>query len=81
MRAKSAHVVRGRGCGEIFKFVKKVAKSSLARKIGKAGLKELINVYNKVNNKIFNKKLKRILQCDTANYLVDSATTYGHSKL
>ena len=81
MKAKPAHVVRGRGFGKVFNFVKKVAKSPLSRKIGKGALKELPNVYNKVTNEISNKKLKRILKSDTANYLVDSAAAYGHSKL
>ena len=58
MRAKPAHVVRGTGFGKIFNFVKKVAKSSLAKKFGKAALKELSNVYSKVANKIHNKKTK-----------------------
>ena len=44
-------------------------------------LKEFPNVYNKVTNKILNKKLKYILQSDTGNYVVDSTGAYGHSKL
>ena len=85
VRAKPAHAVRppmrGKGFGKIFNFVKKVSKSPLARKIRKATLKELPNVYGKLANKIPNKKLKRILQSDTANYLVDSTAVYEHSKL
>ena len=32
VRAKPAHAVRGRGFGKIFNIVKKVTKSSLAKK-------------------------------------------------
>ena len=80
-RAIPVHVVRWRGFGKIFNFVKKVSKSPLARKIGKGAHRELSNVYNKVTNKIPNKKLKCILQSDTANCLVHSAAAYGHSNL
>lgn len=64
-------------------MLKKVAKSPLASEIGKTTVKELPNIYNKVTNKFPNKKLNlyKILQSDTANYLVDSAEAYGHSKL
>ena len=64
-------------------LLKKVAKSPLASEIGKTTVKELPNIYNKVTNKFPNKKLNlyKILQSDTANYLVDSAEAYGHSKL
>ena len=37
---------------------KKVAKSPLAKKFGKATLKELSNVHSKVANKIHNEKTK-----------------------
>ena len=81
MRAKPPHVIRGRGFGKRFNFVKKLCKSPLAEKIGKAVLKELLNVYSNVANKISCKNLKPILQSDTANYVIESAAAYGQSKL
>ena len=47
------------------------------KKLGRAVLNELPNLYRKGTSKIKNKKLKRILQSDIANSLVDMGAEYG----
>ena len=68
---------QGRSLGSILKFVKKVVKNSLVKKLGRAVLNELPNLYSKGTSKIKNKKLKRILQLDVANSLIDMGAEYG----
>ena len=49
---------QGQGLGSILKFVKNL----LVKKLGRAELNELPNLYSKGTSKIKNKKLKKILQ-------------------
>ena len=81
MRAKPAYVVREKGFGKIFNFVKKVAKSSLAKKLERLHSKNFQMFIVRLLIKFIMKKLKCKLQSDTANYLVGSAAAYGHCKL
>ena len=51
------------------------------KEIGKMALNELPYLYNKGKSKIKNKKIKKILQSDLANTLMDMGTEYGRQKL
>ena len=71
-------VQQGRGIGSnILKSAKKVAKTPVVRELGKMALNELPNLYSKGTSKIKNKKIKKLLQSDLANTLVDMGTEYG----
>ena len=62
----------GWGIGSnILKLAKKVFKSPIVRELCKMTLNELPNLYSKDSNKIKNKKVRKILQSDLANTLVD----------
>ena len=75
-------VQKGHGFGSnILKFAKKSAKTPVVRELGKMALNELPNPYNKGTNKIKNKKIKKLLQSDLSNLLVDMGTEYGQQKL
>ena len=72
----------GRGLSSnILKFAKKAVKTPIVPELGKMALNELPNLYNKGTNKIKNKKIKKLLQSDLANTLVDMGTEYGQQKL
>ena len=45
--------------------------------LGRMALSELPNLYNKGTNKIKNQQIRKILQSDLANSLVDMGTEYG----
>ena len=62
-------------------MVKKVAKAVITQKIGKMALNELPNLYEKGTNKIKDKKIKKLLQSDLANSLVDTGAEYSRQKL
>ena len=62
---------RVQGLRSILKFAKKVIKNQLVKKLGRVALNKLPNLYSKSTSKIKNKKLKRILQSEIANSLVD----------
>ena len=47
------------------------------QKRGRMALSELPSLYNKGTNKIKNKKIRKILQSDLANTLVDMGAEYG----
>ena len=59
----------GRG---LFSFMKKVAKNPILRDIARTGAKYLPGLYQGATNKIKNKKLRKILQSDTASGLVNN---------
>ena len=68
---------QGQGLGSIVKFANKIVKNSLVKKLVRAVLNELPNLYSKGTRKIKNKKLRRILQLDIANSLVDMGAEYS----
>ena len=53
----------------------------IVRELGKMVLNEFLNLYSRGANKIKNKTIKKILQSDLANMLVDMGTEYGQQKL
>ena len=81
-RRRQIAVQQGRGIGSnILKFAKKVAKTPILQELGKMALNELPNLYNKSTSKIKSKKIKKLLQSDLANTLVDMGTEDGRQKL
>ena len=71
----------GRGLGSnILKFVEKVIKTPIVQELGTMALNELPYLLNKGTNKIKNKKIKKLLQSDLENTLVDMGTEYGQQK-
>ena len=73
---------QGHGNGsKLLNLVKKVAKAVITQKIGKMALNELPNLYEKGTNKIKDKKIKKLLQSDLANSLVDTGAEYSRQKL
>ena len=80
-RRRPAVQQQERGLGSILKFAKKIIKNSLVKKLGRVVLNELPKLYRKGTSKIKNKKLKRILQSDVANSLVDIGAEYSQQKL
>ena len=62
---------RGRG---IFDFVKKVMKNPMVRGLGRQAVKHLLTTDNAATSKIKNHKVRRALQSDTANNLVNSVS-------
>ena len=62
-------------------MAKKIAKCKIARNIGKKALEYLPDVYENLSEKIKNKKLKKILDLDTAKKLVRYRLIYGQNKL
>ena len=50
---------------------------SIVQEFGKMALNELPNLYSKCAYKIKNKKIRKILQSDLANTLVDMGTEYS----
>ena len=63
---------RGQAGRGLFSFMKKVARNPILRDIAKTGAKYLPSLYRGATSKIKNKKLKRILQSDTASGLVSN---------
>ena len=59
---------RGRG---IFDFVKKVIKNRTVRALGRQVAKHQPTIYNAASSKTKNDKVRRALQSDTANNLVN----------
>ena len=53
----------------------------IVQELGKMALNELPNLYSKGVNKIRNKKIRKILQSDLVNTLVDMGAEYGWQKL
>ena len=77
-RRRQQVVQEGRGIGsKLFKLVKKAAKALVTRKIGKMALNELPNLYETGTSKIKNKKIRKLLQSDLTNSLVDIDAEYG----
>ena len=62
---------RGHG---IFDFVKKVIKNPTIWALGRQAAKHLPTIYNAGTRKIKNDKVRRALQSDTANNLVNSVS-------
>ena len=62
-------------------FWKKVAKSKVARNIGKMALEELFGAVEKVSGKVKNKKLKKIIGSENVKNLVNYSAAYGIKKL
>ena len=62
-------------------FCKKVAKSKVARNIGRMALEELLGAVEKVSGKVKNKKLKKILGSENVKNLVNYGAAYGIKKL
>ena len=58
-----------------------VVKTPIVQELGKMALNELLNLYNTGTNKIKNIKIKKLLQCDFANTLVDMATKIWTTKI
>ena len=82
-RRRRRQVVQ-QGCGissKHLKFVKKVAKEPITRKLGKMASNKLPNLYNKETSKIKNKKIKTLLQSDLADSLVGMGTEYDRQRL
>ena len=69
------------GIGNFFKMAKKVAKSKIACNIGKKALEYFPDIYENLSGKIKNKKLKKILDSDSAKNLVRYKSNYGQNKL
>ena len=65
----------------ILKFAEKVVKTPIVQELGKMALNELLNLYNTGTNKIKNIKIKKLLQYDFANTLVDMATKIWTTKI
>ena len=61
---------RGQAGRGLFSFMKKVARNPILRDIARTGAKYLPSLYRGATSKIKNKKLKKILQSDTASGLV-----------
>ena len=62
-------------------MAKKIAKSKIARNIGKKGLQYFPDAYENLSGKIKNKKLKKVLDSDSAKKLVRYGWNYGQNKL
>ena len=80
-RRRAAVQQQGRGLGSILKFAKRIVKNLLLKKLGRAALNKLANLYSNRTSKLKNKKLNRILQSDVANSLVDKGAKYSQQKL
>ena len=65
----------------ILKDAKRVITNPLLEILGRTMLNELPTLHRHGTRKIKNKKLKRILQSDIANSLVDMGAEYGREKL
>ena len=52
----------------------------VVQELGNMGLDELPNLYGKGANKIKNKKIRKILQSDLANTLVEIGAEHGQQK-
>ena len=76
-RRKPRRIQQGRGFGSILKLAKKIVRAPVLQKLGKIALKELPCLYSKGTNKIKNKKIRKILQSDLANTLLDMGAEYG----
>ena len=63
---------RGERSRGIFHFVKKIIKNPTVRALGGQAAKHLPTIYNAARSKIINDKVKRALQSDTADNLVNS---------
>ena len=70
-----------RSGGKLLKLVKIGAKASITQKTGKKTLNELPNLHEKGTSRIKNKKIKKLLQSDLANSMVDMGTEYDRQKL
>ena len=57
--AAAPHTQQGQGIGDIFRFAKKIAKSKVARNIGKMTLEQLHGVVEKLSGKVKSKRLKK----------------------
>ena len=62
----------------ILKFAKKIAKTPVVQELGKIALNELPNLYNEGNSKIKNKNIKKLLQSDLPNSLVEWVQKTGN---
>ena len=62
-------------------MAKKIAKSKIAGNIGKKALQYLPDAYENLSGKIKNKKLKKVLDSDSAKKLVRYGSNYGQNKL
>ena len=58
----------------------RVQQDPNVEELGRIALTELTHLYNKGTNKIKNKKIRKILQSDQANILVDMGAEYGQQK-
>ena len=67
---------RGQAGRGLLSFMKKVARNPILRDIAKTGAKYLPSLYRGATSKIKNKKLKRILQSDTASGLVTNLANH-----
>ena len=72
---------QGQVIGDFFRVAKTIAKSKIARNIGKKALEYLPDVYENLSGKIKNKKLKNIFDSDSAKKLVRYGSSYGQNKL
>ena len=72
---------QGQGIGDFFWVAKKIAKSKIARNIGKKALEYLPDAYENLSRKIKNKKLKKVFDSDSAKKLVRYGSSYGQNKL
>ena len=63
------------------KLAKKNVKTPIVWELCKMALSELPNFYNKGANKTKNQKIRKILQPDLANMLVDIGAQYRQQKL
>ena len=69
------------GLGSLLRLAKKVVRNPTVKKLGKEALSRLLDLYSKGTSKIKNKKLKKILQLDMANSLVDMGVAWARQKL
>ena len=71
---------QGQEIGYFFKMAKKIEKSKIACNIGKKVLEYSPDVYENLSGKVKNKKLKEILDLDSAEILVRYGSSYGQNK-
>ena len=57
-----------------------VQQGPTVEELGRIALTELAHLYNKGTTKIKKKKIRKILQSDLANILVDMGVEYGQQK-
>ena len=63
----------------MLKLAKKVAKARIVQELGKMSLNKFPNLYSKGADRIKNKEIRKILQSDLVNTLVDMGAEYDRN--